>query len=216
MIRGGTSWNILPYSSVSSHQAQSLASDVGKIVRLNLDGSVPADNPFQGRAGAQPEIWTLGHRNPEALAFDAQGRLWAVEHGARGGDELNLIRPGLNYGWPVITYGEDYSGEIIGRGITHQAGLEQPVYYWDPVIAPSGMAFYDAALFPAWRGSLFIGALRGQHLARLTLANGRVTGEENLLEDLHERIRDVRVGPEGALYILTDNDNGRVLRLRPR
>jgi glucose/arabinose dehydrogenase len=197
-------------------QAQSLASDVGKIVRLNLDGTVPADNPFQGRPGARPEIWTLGHRNPEALAFDAQGRLWAVEHGARGGDELNLIRPGVNYGWPVITYGEDYSGEIIGRGITRQAGMEQPVYYWDPVIAPSGMAFYDAALFPAWRGSLFIGALRGQHLTRLTLTNGRVTGEENLLADLHERIRDVRVGPEGALYILTDNDNGRVLRLTPR
>jgi glucose/arabinose dehydrogenase len=197
-------------------QAQSLGSDVGKIVRLNLDGTVPADNPFQGRPGARPEIWTLGHRNPQALAFDAQGRLWAVEHGARGGDELNLIRPGVNYGWPVITYGEDYSGEPIGHGITQQAGLEQPVYYWDPVIAPSGMAFYDAALFPAWRGSLFVGALRGQHLTRLTLTNGRVTGEENLLEDLHERIRDVRVGPEGALYILTDNDDGRVLRLTPR
>lgn len=197
-------------------QAQSLASDLGKLLRLNPDGSVPRDNPFVGRAGARPEIWTLGHRNPEGLAIDpATGVLWELEHGARGGDEINVPERGKNYGWPVITYGVDYSGAKIGVG-TNRPGLEQPVYYWDPSIAPSGLSFYDGKLFPAWRGSLFVGALKWKRLIRLTLRGRRVTGEEELLGDLHERIRDVRQGPDGALYVLTDNDQGRVLRLTPK
>ncbi len=196
-------------------QAQDLSSHLGKILRLNPDGTAPADNPFRGRAGALPEIWSYGHRNPQALAIDASGQLWDVEHGARGGDELNRLRPGVNYGWPVITYGEDYSGAPVGPGITQQAGLEQPVYYWDPVIAPSGMTFYDGRLFPAWRGSLFVGGLRGQSVTRLTLHGGRVTGEERILSEVGQRIRDVRTGPDGALYVLTDANPGRVLRVSP-
>ncbi len=196
-------------------QAQQLDSDIGKIVRLNPDGSAPADNPFRNRPGARPEIWSIGHRNPQAIAFDPAGQLWTVEHGARGGDELNRIGPGLNYGWPVISYGEDYAGTPIGEGLTAREGMEQPVYYWDPVIAPSGMAFYTGDLFPAWRGSLFVGGLRAQSLTRLTLTAGRVTGEERLLTDLNARIRDVRQGPDGALYVLTDEDEGRLIRLAP-
>jgi len=196
-------------------QAQSLASDLGKIVRILPGGGAPPDNPFSGRAGARPEIWTLGHRNPEAMAIDpASGKLWEVEHGARGGDEVNIVEPGKNYGWPVITYGIDYSGAPIGVGRA-KAGMQQPLYYWDPSIAPSGMAFYDGRLFPAWKGNLFVGALKGEHLVRLVLAGERVTGEERLLANLHERIRDVREGPDGALYVLTDNAAGRVLRLAP-
>ncbi len=201
----------------SKAQAQRLDSDLGKVVRIDVDGAAPKDNPFVGRPGARPEIWSLGHRNAEAIAFDPWAhRLWTVEHGARGGDEVDVIRPGRNYGWPVITYGEDYSGRPVGTGATRKAGMEQPVYYWDPVIAPSGMAFYDADLFPAWKGSLFVGGLAAELLARLTVKGERVVGEEWLLKDLHERIRDVRVGPEGALYLLTDSDNGRVLKLVPR
>jgi glucose/arabinose dehydrogenase len=198
-------------------KAQTLDNDLGKVVRITADGAIPKDNPFVGRAGARPEIWSYGHRNPEAAAIDPwTHQLWIVEHGARGGDEVNVVRAGRNYGWPVITYGEDYSGKPIGAGITRKAGMEQPIYYWDPVIAPSGMAFYDAALFPAWKGSLFVGGLASQHLARLTLKGDRVTGEEWLLQDLGERIRDVVVGPDGAVYVLTDNARGRVLKLTPK
>jgi glucose/arabinose dehydrogenase len=201
----------------SKEQAQSLASDLGKIVRIDTDGAVPEDNPFVGRAGARPEIWSLGHRNGEAIAFNPwTHQLWEIEHGARGGDEINVIQPGRNYGWPVITYGEDYSGKPIGAGITQKPGMEQPLYYWDPVIAPSGMAFYTADLFPAWKGSLFVGGLASQHVARLTLKDDRVIGEEWLLSDLEERFRDVVQGPDGALYILTDNPLGRVLKLLPK
>lgn len=197
--------------------AQRLDNDLGKVVRINSDGSIPRDNPFVGRAGARPEIWSYGHRNSEAAAINPwTGVLWTVEHGARGGDEINIPKAGRNYGWPVITYGEDYSGKPIGAGITQKAGMEQPVYYWDPVLAPSGMAFYDANLFPAWKGSLFVGGLKPEHLARLTLKGDRVVGEEWLLRDQDERIRDVVVGPDGALYLLTDNDRGRVLKLVPK
>jgi glucose/arabinose dehydrogenase len=196
--------------------AQGLGNDLGKVVRLNPDGSIPRDNPFVGRPAARGEIWSFGHRNSEAAAINPwTGKLWIVEHGARGGDEVNIPQAGKNYGWPVITYGEDYSGEPIGAGITQKAGMEQPVYYWDPVLAPSGMAFYDAGLFPAWKGSLFIGGLKPEHLARLTLKDDRVVGEEWLLTGLGERIRDVVVGPEGAIYLLTDNARGRVLKLAP-
>jgi glucose/arabinose dehydrogenase len=201
----------------SAAMAQTLDNDLGKVVRLNPDGSVPKDNPFVGKAGARPEIWSYGHRNSQAAAIDPwTHRLWTVDHGARGGDEVNIPAAGRNYGWPVITYGEDYSGRPVGAGITAKAGMEQPLYYWDPVIAPSGMAFYDAALFPAWKGSLFVGGLAGEHLARLTLKGERVVGEEWLLADLGERIRDVVVGPDGAIYLLTDSDQGRVLKLAPK
>jgi glucose/arabinose dehydrogenase len=195
--------------------AQDLGRHWGKVVRIRADGSVPADNPFLGRAGALPEIWSYGHRNAQSAAIHPEsGKLWTVEHGARGGDEVNIPARGRNYGWPLITYGRDYSGAKIGGG-TSGAGLEQPVYYWDPSIAPSGMAFYSADLMPEWKGSLFVGALAGQHLTRLVLAGERVVGEEKLLVDLSERIRDVRQGPDGALYVLTDSTSGRVLRLAP-
>jgi aldose sugar dehydrogenase len=195
-------------------RAQDLSTTIGKIVRINPDGSIPHDNPFVGRAGALPEIWSYGHRNVQAAVLDARGELWTVEHGARGGDELNNPQPGKNYGWPVITYGVDYSGARIGIG-TAQAGMEQPVYYWDPVIAPSGATFYSGTAFPGWRGDLLVGSLRPGALVRLRIANGRVTLEERYLDELGERIRDVREGPDGAIYLLTDSSRGRLLRVEP-
>jgi glucose/arabinose dehydrogenase len=197
-------------------QAQKLDSAFGKVVRINPDGSVPADNPFVGRAGALPALWSIGHRNIQGAAMGPRGELWVVEHGPRGGDELNVVQGGKDYGWPTISYGIEYSGGKIGQGIAKADGMEQPVYYWDPVIAPGGMAFYDADLFPDWKGSLFIGGMKPAHLARLTLDGYRVAGEERLLEDLGQRIRDVNVGPDGALYLLTDEDAGRILKLVPR
>ncbi len=195
--------------------AQDLSVGFGKIVRINPDGSVPDDNPFVGRAGARPEVWSYGHRNIQSAALHPKtGQLWTVEHGARGGDELNRPEAGKNYGWPVITYGVDYSGAKIGEG-TARSGMEQPVYYWDPVIAPSGMTFYTGEVFPEWRGSVFVGSLRPGLLVRLTLDGGRVAREERLLGNLRERIRDVRQGPDGFLYLLTDNHEGRVLRVVP-
>lgn len=197
-------------------QAQKLDAALGKVVRLRPDGSIPADNPYLGNPQAKPEIWSIGHRNIQSAAIDPRtGQLWTVEHGAKGGDELNIPKAGKDYGWPTITYGEEYSGQPIGDGITQKAGMEQPVYYWDPVIAPSGMAFYDADLFPAWKGSLLVGGLRG-YLVRLTLSGDKVVGEERLLTDLGLRIRDVRVGPDGAVYVVTDEDDGRVLRISPK
>jgi glucose/arabinose dehydrogenase len=176
---------------------------------------VPPDSPFVGKNGVRPEIWSYGHRNVQAAALHpVSGKLWTIEHGARGGDELNIPLPGRNYGWPVITYGRDYSGFKIGEG-TAKAGMEQPVYYWDPSIAPSGMAFYAGELFPEWKGNLFVGALRGAALHRLVLDGEKVVGEEALLRDLGERIRDVRAGPDGALWLLTDNPQGRVLHVVP-
>jgi glucose/arabinose dehydrogenase len=196
-------------------QAQDLSSGLGKIVRIHADGSVPRDNPFVGHVGARPEIWSYGHRNVQSADLHPQtGALWTVEHGARGGDELNRPEAGKNYGWPVITYGIDYSGATIGEG-TAKPGMEQPVYYWDPVIAPSGMTFYTGHAFPDWQESLLIGSLRPGLLVRLTLVDGRVTGEERYLGDLGERIRDVRQGPDGLLYLLTDNRDGRILRVQP-
>ena len=197
-------------------QAQHLNSHLGKIIRINPDASVPADNPFAGQSGALPEIWTLGHRNIQSAAFDDRGRLWAVEHGAKGGDELNLIERGKNYGWPAVTYGEEYSGDPITGAVTARQGYEQPVYYWDPVIAPSGMQFYTGDAFPAWRGSLFVGGLASQRLVRLVIEGNRVVGEEHLLADRGQRIRDVRQGPGGALYVVTDERNGELWKLTPR
>jgi glucose/arabinose dehydrogenase len=195
--------------------AQDLSVGFGKIVRINGDGSLPRDNPFVGRDSVRPEIWSYGHRNVQSAALHPEtGQLWTVEHGARGGDELNRPEAGKNYGWPVITYGVDYSGMKIGEG-TARPGMEQPVYYWDPVVAPSGMTFYTGDAFSGWKGSLFIGSLRPGLLVRLTLDGGRVVREERLLSGLRERIRDVRQGPDGFLYLLTDNHDGRVLRVVP-
>ena len=196
--------------------AQQLSSHNGKVVRINPDGSIPADNPFVKQSGALPEIWSLGHRNLQSAAFDEQGRLWTVEHGAQGGDEVNLVEKGKNYGWAVITYGEEYSGEPIADGATKREGYEQPVYYWDPVIAPSGAQIYTGSLFPEWRGNLFVGALRQQKLVRLVIKDGRVVGEEHLLADRGQRIRDVRQGNDGALLIVTDQSDGELLKITPK
>ncbi|MBX3232091.1 MAG: PQQ-dependent sugar dehydrogenase [Labilithrix sp.] len=196
--------------------ARDLGSSYGKVIRLNLDGSIPLDNPYVNRPGALPEVFSSGHRNPQSAALHPKtGQLWTVEHGARGGDEVNIIRPGKDYGWPTVTYGIDYSGATIGSGVTAAAGIEQPVYYWDPVIAPAGAAFYDAAAFPAWRGSLFVGGLAGEHLVRLTISEDRVVGEERLLTARRARIRDVRVGPAGTIFV-SDETNGQILELVPR
>ena len=197
-------------------QAQRLDGTLGKVVRINADGSIPADNPFVGRAGAKPEIFSIGHRNILAAGLNpATGELWEVEHGTRGGDEINIVRKGKDYGWPTIAYGVEYMGGPITGGVTQKAGMEQPIYYWDPVIAPGGMAFYDAALVPAWKGSLFVTGLGSKHLAHLTLQGDKVVGEERLLTEVGERLRDVVVGPDGALYVTTDSDRGRVLRVAP-
>ena len=197
-------------------QAQQLDSHMGKILRINPDGSVPKDNPFVGQSNAQPEIWTRGHRNVQAAAFDPEGRLWVVEHGTNGGDELNRIEKGKNYGWPIVAYGQEYSGTPIAGAVTARPGHEQPVYYWDPVIAPSGAQFYTGDGFPAWKGSLFVGGMRDNKLVRLTLDKDRVTGEEHLLADRGQRVRDVRQGPDGALYVVTDEQNGQLWRIAPR
>ena len=196
-------------------RSQNLNEHLGKLVRINPDGSVPEDNPFTGRDGIRPEIFSLGHRNMQGAALHPRTqRLWIVDHGARGGDEINIPEPGKNYGWPIITFGRDYSGLKIGEG-TSKPGLELPIHYWDPSIAPSGMAFYTGDRFPAWKGDLFVGALAAKLLARLELDGTRVVQEERLLKDLDERIRDVRQGPDGLIYLLTDASDGRVLRVEP-
>jgi glucose/arabinose dehydrogenase len=197
-------------------QAQDLESGLGKLIRINPDGSIPDDNPFVGKGGARPEIYSYGHRSMQAAALHPEtGRLWTVEHGARGGDELNHPEAGKNYGWPVITYGRDYSGASIGEG-TAKEGMEQPVYYWDPVIAPSGAVWYTGDKYPGWTGSLFVGSMQPGALVRLTVENGRVTGEERYLGELGDRIRDVQQGPDGLLYLVTDENDGRVLRVVPK
>jgi aldose sugar dehydrogenase len=196
-------------------QAQDLSSGIGKIVRINSDGSIPRDNPFVGRSGARPEIWSYGHRNVQAAAVHPEtGQLWTVEHGARGGDELNRPEAGKNYGWPTITYGMDYSGSTIGEG-TQKPGMEQPVYYWDPVIAPSGMVFYTGDTYPGWKGSAFVGSMAPGALVRLTIENDRVTREERYLGNLRARVRDVQQGPDGLLYLITDANDGQLLRVVP-
>jgi len=188
--------------------AQHLDNHLGKVLHITADGAPAPDNPFLGKPGILPEIWAYGIRSPEGLAVDPKtGRLWENEHGPRGGDELNIIEKGKNYGWPTIVHGIDYPGTAIGEGITHKEGMEEPVYYWDPVIAPSGLAFYTGTLFPQWQGSVFVGGLRGAMLDRLTIANDKVVAEEALLTELHARVRDVRVGPDGAVYVLTDSGN---------
>jgi glucose/arabinose dehydrogenase len=196
-------------------RAQDLMQGLGKVVRINADGSIPRDNPFVGRDDARPEIWSYGHRNVQAAALDPEtGDLWTVEHGARGGDELNRPERGKNYGWPVITYGVDYNGKPIGEG-TAREGMEQPVYYWDPVIAPSGMTFYTGDAFPAWRGNILVGSMTPGRLVRLVLRDGRVASEERYLGELDERIRDVQQGPDGMIYVVTDSPRGRLLRVLP-
>ena len=196
-------------------QAQKLDSHFGKIVRIEPDGSVPSDNPYVGTPYAKPEIWSIGHRNVLAATLDRSGRLWEVEMGPKGGDELNLIQPGKDYGWPSIGYGEEYSGAVLHQS-TQASGMEQPVYYWDPVISPSGMTVYSGRLFPEWRGDFFIGGLSSTNLVRLMVRNDQVVGEERLLKDRAERIREVVQGPEGALYLLTDDTNGKLLKIVPK
>jgi glucose/arabinose dehydrogenase len=214
----GTLFVTLGERSIVEGRVQARRPDglLGKIVRLNPDGSVPADNPHMGDKATRPEIWSRGHRNVQGAALHPRtGELWTHEHGPRGGDELNIARRGRDYGWPDISYGIEYNGQPMPGSRTAAPGLEQPVYYWDPIIAPSGMAFYTGPLFPAWQNSLFIGGLRSTALIRLTLDGNRVTGEERLLTNLGERIRDVRQGPDGALYLLTDSKQGRLLKLVP-
>jgi glucose/arabinose dehydrogenase len=196
-------------------QSQHMDSHMGKIVRIAPDGKVPSDNPFVNEKGALPEIWSVGHRNVQAAAFDDDGKYWVVEMGPKGGDELNLVEKGKNYGWPLVTYGTEYSGKPIPNAVTQREGFQQPVYYWDPVIAPSGAQFYSGDAFPDWKGSLFVGALREMRLVRLVIEDGRVKGEEHLLTDRQQRIRDVRQGPDGALYIVTDQEKGELWKITP-
>jgi aldose sugar dehydrogenase len=198
-------------------QAQKMDSGIGKIVRINADGTIPKDNPFVGKEGVLPEIWSFGHRNIQAATLHpTTGELWEVEHGTRGGDELNVARKGKDYGWPTIAYGIEYQGAPITGGIQQKEGMEQPLYYWDPVIAPSGMFFYTGNLFPQWRNSLFIGGLATTNIVRLDVQGEKVTGEERLLKENKERIRDVRQGPDGAIYAITDHQPGRILKLVPK
>ncbi|WP_461490851.1 PQQ-dependent sugar dehydrogenase [Pontibacter sp. HJ8] len=196
-------------------QAQHMDSHMGKVVRIAPDGKVPNDNPFVNEKGALPEIWTVGHRNVQAAAFDDDGKFWVVEMGPKGGDELNLVEKGKNYGWPLVTFGTEYSGEPIPNAVTQREGFQQPVYYWDPVIAPSGAQFYSGDAFPEWRGNLFVGSLKEMRLVRLVIEDGRVKGEEHLLTDRGQRIRDVRQGPDGALYLVTDQENGELWKITP-
>ncbi|QYF86470.1 PQQ-dependent sugar dehydrogenase [Brevundimonas sp. PAMC22021] len=193
-------------------QAQDLNSHMGKTIRINADGTIPQDNPFVGRDGARPEIFSFGHRNVQGVAVQPNGAVWTIEHGTRGGDEINLEKPGANYGWPEVSYGIEYNGQP-GTWVTAREGTEQPVYYWDPVIAPGGAAFYQGAMFPGWDGDLLVAGLKDKQLARLVIENDRVVGEERLLTDLGERIRDVAVAPDGAVWVITDQDDGKLVRL---
>ncbi|GAA4301593.1 PQQ-dependent sugar dehydrogenase [Nibribacter koreensis] len=197
-------------------QAQEMNSHLGKILRITKDGAPAPGNPFIGQAGALPEIWSVGHRNVQSSAFDTQGRLWVVEMGPQGGDELNLIEKGKNYGWPLVTFGEEYSGQPVPNAVTVKEGYESPVYYWDPVIAPSGAQFYTGSAFPEWQGNLFVGNMKDKRLVRLKIENGKVTGEEHLLKEQNQRVRDVKQGPDGALYIVTDQSNGELWKVSPK
>ena len=197
-------------------QAQSLENHIGKVIRINPDGSVPADNPFIKVAGAKPEIWSYGHRNIQGALLASDGTLWMHEHGPQGGDELNIIKPGTNYGWPVITYGENYGGGKIGAGITEQAGMAQPIKYWTPSIAPSGLALLTNNLYgQTWQDSLIIGSLKFRYLVRVPLKNGQAGDPEIILPELGQRVRDVRIGPDGLIYLLTDQSDGELIRLDP-
>lgn len=200
--------------------AQTLGNHHGKVVRIGKDGTVPADNPFVRQSanhpGALPEIWSFGHRNPQGATLGLDGKLWMHEHGPQGGDEINRPEAGKNYGWPVITYGENYGGGRIGEGLTAKEGMEQPLHYWTPSIAPSGMVFLRSRRYGTdWQGNLFVGSLKFHYLARLEWRDDKVVREEKLIENLNQRIRDVREGPDGLLYILTDEDKGQLIRLTP-
>ena len=191
--------------------AQKLSSHLGKVIHITPDGAPAPGNPFIGQAGALPEIWALGLRSPEGMAFDpATGLLWESELGPRGGDEINIIKKGANYGWPVITHGIDYPGVPIGDGIAAKEGMEQPVYYWDPSSNPAGMAFYKGNLFPQWKNSLFVAMMNGKFVSRLTIANNKVVAEEPFLAEMNTRFRDVKVGPDGAVYVLTDSGTANI------
>ena len=193
-------------------QAQSVTASIGKVLRINKEGEPVIGNPFTGQAGALPELYSIGHRNPQGLALHpVTGEIWQSEHGPRGGDELNRIQAGANYGWPTITYGLEYSGQPVLTGIQQRDGMTQPVYYWDPVVSPSGMTFYSGNRIPEWQNNLFIGALSGQHIVRLVIENNRVTGEERLLASEGQRFRDITQGSDGALYAVTDG--GRLYKI---
>src|SRR5260221_170917 len=207
----------LGFPSVDWPQRQQLDSNMGKVMRINADGSIPKDNPFAGRAGAHPEIYALGFRDIQGVAIHPRtGALWTSEHGPRGGDEINVVERGKNYGFPVIGYGRGYSGKPINGGKTAQDGMEQPVYFWTPDIAPAGIGFYTGKLVPLWEGKLFVATLAGKALVRLVLDGARVIGEERLLTDLNSRIRGVSEGPDGALYVMTDGQMGKIVKLTPR
>ena len=194
--------------------AQDMMSNLGKIVRLNDDGTPATGNPFASQGGVAAQIWSLGHRNPLGMAFDAKGQLWVVEMGPKGGDEVNRIEAGKDYGWPTITYGIEYSGKKIGDAITQKQGVEQPVYYWEPSVSPSGSSFYKSNTIPEWQNNFFVGMLSGQHIVRLIIKDNKVVGEERLLEDMKERIRDLVEGNDGALYAVTDS--GKIIRIRKK
>ncbi|MEO6339936.1 MAG: PQQ-dependent sugar dehydrogenase [Caulobacteraceae bacterium] len=212
MARDGTL--LITSGSGGGPGPQSMESDDGKVLRINTDGSIPKDNPWIAVKQARPEIYALGFRDPEGATIDkSTGLLWTVEHGPRGGDELNVVRPGKNYGYSTISYGREYSGELINQGKTAQPGMEQPVYFWGPDIAPSGLMIYTGSMFPRWKGNIFVGGLVGKRLVRLQMNGERVAAEEPMLMDRCQRIRDVRQGPEGAIYLLTDQDDGQVLRM---
>jgi aldose sugar dehydrogenase len=198
-------------------QAQSLNTTLGKILRINLDGSIPTDNPFVRTRGAEPSIYSYGHRIAQGFSINPETKqLWETEHGEQGGDEVNVLLPGHNYGWPLAAYGLEYTDELIDGGRTDWPGTEQPTYYWDPTIAPSGATFYSGSLLPEWRGDFFVAALAGQHLAHLVIRHGKVVGEERLLQEQHQRIRDVVQGPDEALWVITDNPDGRLIRIGPK
>ena len=198
------------------HQAQDLAGHIGKVIRLTDSGRIPASNPFIGKPGVRPEIWSYGHRNIQGAAIHpVTGRLWTIEHGPRGGDEINIPAAGANHGWPIVTHGIEYSGGTIGDGLKTKKGMADPIVTWTPVIAPGGMTFYTADLFPAWQGNLLIGGLRASAIVRLELEGDRVVHEERLLRQIDARIRDVAAGPDGAVYAITDEGNGKILRISP-
>lgn len=212
----GTLWMGLGDRYQLMKEAQNTANEIGKVIRINPDGSIPADNPFASQSGASAAVWSYGHRNIQGATLDREGRLWTTEHGPQGGDELNLTEPGINYGWPVITYGVNYGGGQIGDGITSAPGMAQPVVHWTPSIAVSGLAVVDSDRYgPDWQGSLMLGSLKFGHLVRLALEGDKVKAQEVVLPDLGQRVRDVRLGPDGLIYVLTDSPNGQLLRLLP-
>ncbi|MEO7242589.1 MAG: PQQ-dependent sugar dehydrogenase [Variovorax sp.] len=214
--RDGTLFMTLGERFSRKDDAQRLDNHLGKVVRVTKDGGVPPDNPLVSKNGALPEIWSYGHRNGQGATLGPDGRLWMHEHGPQGGDEINRPEPGRNYGWPVITYGENYGGGPIGAGITHKADMEQPLHYWVPSIAPSGMAFLLSDRYGAsWRGNLFVGSLKFGYLDRIELAGDKVVAEHKLLDAGGARIRDVRQAPDGLLYVLTDDEDGKLIRLQP-